>query len=380
MKRRNAFSLVELLIVLAILAILISLILASIARARESARRTACSNRLRQIGLAVCLYESTHSRFPPGRLLPDWIRHGQPLHAYTNYGRVDQHAKNESTGFHSVHLRILPYLEANTLYQSIDLNAPATNRMTQNGKPDNVNYDALAQAQGAFICPSDPFTGRIISENNYRYNFGGSTPYGGAESTRRQRSHDVAVNGLPVLGNGAFSAGRRGLMSTSFVDGLAHTAFFSERTKGSGRSPARHPPDRSDVVVMPGREDGPIERGVIYDHCLAYQPRASRFNFMAAGRWLNGSDFSNGWPFASYSATMYNHVAAPNWSGQDCGNWSAIADTPGEHAIISARSRHRGVVNVCFGDAHVEVVSDSINLSVWRSLGSRNGRETSRQH
>jgi prepilin-type processing-associated H-X9-DG protein len=68
-------------------------------------------------------------------------------------------------------------------------------------------------------------------------------------------------------------------------------------------------------------------------------------------------------------------VAPPNWAGQDCGSWSAIPDTPGEHAIVSARSKHPGVVNVLLGDGSVHNVSDSIDLKVWRSLGTRFGGE-----
>ena len=109
--------------------------------------------------------------------------------------------------------------------------------------------------------------------------------------------------------------------------------------------------------------------------CGDYQPQLSQFNFSSAGRWLPGSDFSNGWPFAAYSSTMYNHVAPPNWSGYDCGTFSSIPDTPGEHAIISARSSHSGVVNVTFGDAHVDSIAPDVDLLVWRAIGSRNGEE-----
>ncbi len=374
--RRQGLSLVELLVVTAILAMLVSLILSALGSVRESARRTRCINRLRQLGLATLQFEAAHTRFPPGRKLPDWIHRGKPQGAYTNYSQVDLTSSQEATGFHSVHLNLLPFLESNVLYETIDFQTPASNQLTRQGQPAHVNYRAFAQAHEIFICPSDPFTGQIISENNYRYNFGGSTPYAGAESTLRQRSHDVVVKGLPVLGNGAFTAGARGLTTQRFVDGLAHTAFFAERTKGTGRPPERQQPGPSDVVTMPGRETGPIDRQVIYQRCLNYRPAASRFNFTASGRWLPGSDFSNGWPFAGYSSTMYNHVAPPNWVGQDCGSWSAIADTPGEHAIISARSRHPGVVNVCFGDAHIATIDDSIDLRIWRASGTRNGRES----
>jgi len=374
--RQKAFTLIELLLVVAIIAILISLLLPAVNSAREAARKTRCINRLRQIGIATANYESSQRRFPPGRLLPDWVSGGQPQRSYTNYNNVDQQAEQgESTGFRSVHIWILPFLESQSIYELIDLQKPSALRMTRNGRPFNINYAAYANAEDMFICPSDPNTVRIISENNYRYNFGGSTPYGGAHSTSQQNRHDTVVDGNPVLGNGAFSAGKQGLTIGKVRDGLAKTAFFSERTKGSGLNPAKVPPQRQDIVTMPGRQDRPIGRESIFQRCLKYQPKPSRYNFTSSGRWLSDSDYSNGWPFAGYAGTMYNHVAPPNWTGQDCGNYSAIPDTPGEHAIVSARSHHQGIVNVCFGDTHVGSISDTISLDIWRALGTRSGRE-----
>ena len=81
-----------------------------------------------------------------------------------------------------------------------------------------------------------------------------------------------------------------------------------------------------------------------------------------------------GWPFAGYDSTQYNHVAPPNWGGQDCGV-NHISDTPKEHAIAPPRSEHNGVVVVTFGDGHTELINDDIDLLVWRAMGSRNGEE-----
>ena len=66
-ERNRGFTLVELLVVIAILGILIGLLLPAVQAARESSRRAACLNNLRQIGLAIHNYESTSKRFPPGK-------------------------------------------------------------------------------------------------------------------------------------------------------------------------------------------------------------------------------------------------------------------------------------------------------------------------
>ena len=63
-RRRRAFTLVELLAVLAVIAILLSIVLPAVQSARESARRVQCQNNLRQIGLALLNFESVHKAFP----------------------------------------------------------------------------------------------------------------------------------------------------------------------------------------------------------------------------------------------------------------------------------------------------------------------------
>lgn len=375
---RRGFTLVELLVVIAIIGVMVGLLLPAVQAAREAARRMQCSNSMRQLGMAAFNYESAFKRFPPGRLMPDYTIGGVQQANYTNYNAVSPTAANVFTGFRSVHSMVLPYMEANNIYNLIDWSGPTAVRMTQGGVPVNRNFPAYNNAQALFLCPSDGNTGRIITENNYRYNFGGSTPYAGSRDAANNNLFNTTNSlGLSSGGNGAFTIGN-GLKVSAFIDGLSNTCFFSERTKGSGRNLAVTRPTNVDVITWPNRANVMADPQVLFNDCFnaaVVGQAPSSFHFNSMGRWLEGSDFSNGWPFGFYSSTQYNHVAPPNWSGFDCGTFSAIPDAPGEHAIVAARSMHGSGVNSAFGDGSTKFIPNSVDVNVWRALGTRDGGE-----
>lgn len=107
-KGRSGFTLVELLVVIAIIGILIALLLPAVQAAREAARRSACSNNLRQIGIALQNYHSAVGSFPPGATFGD----GSALSGNAlNFGDYVDDLKFPRNGIAAM----LPYLEQSSI-------------------------------------------------------------------------------------------------------------------------------------------------------------------------------------------------------------------------------------------------------------------------
>jgi len=107
--RTRAFTLIELLVVIAIIAVLIALLLPAVQAAREAARRTQCSNNIKQIGLAFYSYHDTHNVFPAGG-------YGLSMANLTVANQPGAKAKRMA----SWGTAILPFLEQSPLYNSIN--------------------------------------------------------------------------------------------------------------------------------------------------------------------------------------------------------------------------------------------------------------------
>jgi prepilin-type processing-associated H-X9-DG protein/prepilin-type N-terminal cleavage/methylation domain-containing protein len=104
MRRRPAFTMVELLIVIAIIVILIALLLPAVQSSREQARRAQCANNLMQLGIALASYAGTHSVFPPG--------------VVNDQGPI----LNLPSGYHhSWVVQILPFMGQNNVYRHFNI-------------------------------------------------------------------------------------------------------------------------------------------------------------------------------------------------------------------------------------------------------------------
>lgn len=141
----TGFTLVELLVVLAIVGILIAMLIPAVQSARESSRRTACQNNLRQIGLALANYESVHVKFPPGK---KW-----------SASRSDPKAFDYAWSS-----MILGYLEQEALRVQLDYKVPLT-------APKNL--PAASTPVPIYFCPSASTIDPHRSPEGRLFNLGG---------------------------------------------------------------------------------------------------------------------------------------------------------------------------------------------------------------
>jgi prepilin-type N-terminal cleavage/methylation domain-containing protein/prepilin-type processing-associated H-X9-DG protein len=340
MKVRSAssgFTLIELLVVIGILSLLAALTMPAVQSAREAARRIRCTNNLHQIGVALHGYEADYQCYPVCTT---------PIAAATNVNRVNPFA---GSGFYSIHARLLPYLELRPVYDAINFSSGTTPLEVFGDQisPTRlslvmINTTTASVRVDVFLCPSDggPFD---ETGNNYRGNVGvGPDPLASAESRDS--------------GNGLFQ--ELGLVRAAYVtDGLSHTAAFSERLRGSGQQ-SRPVPER-DFWRMP--PDAATADEALIGCRVAARPGATSV-FTLGGRW---------WFWLGRERTLYSHTQQPNGRVPDCLVPFAITAT----GMATARSWHGGGVNVLMGDGSTRFAAESIDQSVWRGLGTRNGGE-----
>ena len=176
-RSKPGFTLIELLVVIAIIAVLIALLLPAVQQAREAARRTQCKNNLKQQGLALMNYESTHRVFPPARIDLSGL-------AYVPGGYYQS----------SWTTMCLPYLDQAPLYNNYNFNLTWS---------DPANLGVTTANIAAFKCPSAPVE-RIVPPatvlDGVKNPYPSATPYGFCDygSMNAVRPAYFLSNGLPV--------------------------------------------------------------------------------------------------------------------------------------------------------------------------------------
>jgi prepilin-type N-terminal cleavage/methylation domain-containing protein len=334
--RRNAFTLVEVLVVIAIVGVLVALLLPAVQSAREAARRTSCVNNLKQIGIAVHNFQAALGIYPPSFVIDP----GKSL--------------STNNGSWSVHGRILPYVEEGNAYLRVrlDLGWDA---------PENKRTGVPTTRMPTFMCPSevndivrvDSLGAPKVYPQNYGFNFG------------TWLIHDPQTD---TGGNGSFFPNSR-LTPASFRDGLSHTLCAAEVK-------AFTPYFRNTGDPGPAIPSSPAD--------LAGFTGGAQFKL---GPTLNENTGHTEWPdgrvhhsgittvFAPNTTVLYQHTDGRTHDIDYNSRQEGKSSTQPTYAAVTARSYHPGIVNVVLMDGSVRPVSDTIQLDVWRSLSTRNGSE-----
>ena len=229
--------------------------------------------------------------------------------------------------------QILGHLEQAPLYNALNFSLPYDHPTNDTVR---VSFVSL------FLCPSDdpnPMPARGAA-TNYMADMGSGIVWQSASGPNV---------GMPPP-NGVFY----GNSATKFADvrdGLSNTGFFSERVLADGSNALVSP--IADVFFSPAAPTTPDE-AVRLCQAVDITNLANQFPLFMGAPWVNGQH-------------VFQHVNVPN--ARSCGFFLTL------RATMPPSSRHPGGVNVLFGDGSVRFVKDSVNLAVWRALGTCSGNE-----
>jgi len=322
----QGFTLVELLVVIAIIGILIALLLPAVQAAREAARRTHCTNNLKQLGLAIFNFESTYKHLPCGG-------------NYIENGQFQQYA---------MFLPLLPFIEESPFFGQYDFAGNSINSIYG-------NEPLLSVGLQVFNCPSDNAKGRSWSgrfaRSNYAACFGSTTQAPTGLQSRHFNSgymssfdNDYDAPDLETDGIFRLQGSQLGRETRVIRDGMSNTVMVSE--------------------ILAGQEDTYNSSG------------ANALRGMWMHIWMGMGN--------------YTHFLTPNSSAGDGISWERCVDRPKEgmpcstsvgqagrgfHEYAAARSHHPGGVMVVFADGHVLFYGDTVDYSVWQAIATFDGSE-----
>ena len=354
LRHRRAFTLIELLVVIAIIAVLIALLLPAVQSAREAARRSQCTNNLKQIALAVMNYESGTGSFP-------WTQ-GTTSAEYpiVNNGQMPWYTPpatgTEYQNFGALTL-ILPYMEQAPTHNAINF-AFGMFPFSPN-TADAVQGTATLQVINSFICPSD---GKGKGRNCYRASNGTNWDWW---------SRDPGSGPLTRPQPGGQTIGT----IAGVTDGTSNTISFFERLRGSNNG-ANGPAKPGDVYtggpasqwgiptyVISNPADFAVFQTQLVPNCVTWAQTNPTMLWTYGGQW---------WSAGEYTDSVGNFNLTPNSKIPDCSAWGGVGTGIG---FFAARSLHPGGVNVAMTDGSVRFIKDSISYQTWYALATRHGGE-----
>ena len=320
--RRTAFTLVELLVVIAIIGILVGMLLPAVQRVREAARRTACLNNSRQLGLAVQNYQSARLRYPPGSI------------------------QNDAGNVYSVHAQILSELEQQALYDEF-FNGIAPGAMSQT--PVEI-----------FICPSaTQVDGRNTVETD--------------SSASGQTSHYLVSTGTAQNPNGAgLPAGNYGNLGQNGVFGANSTLGSGASLTHANTFSTRFAKDSSEI------RDGTSNTIMFGENSKSevLNQDNSSFSFFP---------LRSGWAFGYETTNSDSPSEGILHCGRSVASFGINRPfTPGSGSLTTTEylnvspwnSNHSGGAIITFADGSAGFVADTIGVDVLRNVTSIAAGET----
>jgi type II secretory pathway pseudopilin PulG len=319
-------TVLELLVVVAVIGFMVSLLLPAVNVARSSARRAQCSNNLRQLAMAINNFEAASGHLPAGSISRPYEPEPTTPHTFYRW---------------SVLAQITPMLEQTVAYGALDMSVPLYRRDFQ---VTRQNESAVAIVVPEFLCPSD-------QQQRVHPAFG-PTNYAACAGTGIH-------GGSPLDADGLFYTNSN-IRAHEVKDGFSKTVALSESVLGRD-IPRGTPRSQADPrYVYAFARSAPLTE----ESCLG----SAFWNFtdLRGFAWVNGE----------FRTALYNHYWTPNSSEFDC----VSARTTGALSVLytpfgwrTARSLHPGGVNAVMLDTSVRFVEDAIAPEVWQAMATRDG-------